>query len=672
MGEATSIRPGIAWRGVWLVASTYVYFLIFAQFGFLKRLAELGIGVDSLTPVMGAMAAGGVLASLFGQRALHRWRPAVRLRAGLLGCALAAALTLMPLSAPLAGLAGALIGLSLGVLTVTLVAHLRIWVSGAKPLLSVAIGTGLGYFLCNVPWLFTATPRAMAAVSGLGCLAAVGLVAPGEDQRAPDPELHPAQESPGSRNLFPLTLLAFTALIWLDSAAFFIIQNSPDLKSGTWAGTLHLWRNGCLHLLAALASAWLIRRRGLLPTLLAAFVAIGSAGLLLHDPARAPLAAILYPIGVSLYSVALVAYPSLLLKVPYDTRNDAGRERMAGLLYAVAGWIGSAMGIGMGQHLHRVPTAFIVVAGTAIAAPLLWRLIANNPGPSITMAGVVVLSFSLEHWLLPRTNPDNGGQAMIDQGRQVYIAEGCIHCHSQYVRPHDAADLTMWGPSRDVEEIRREHPPLIGNRRQGPDLSQVGSRRSPLWLHIHFMDPRTVSYRIMPSYAYLFAPGESRGDALVAYVSSLRTPDAAAHLQLVRATWQPLSYGPAARAVPAGEQVFQEHCATCHVASGKARAKWRGSFHPLPPDLFHDRLDLLPCTGAHANQVLSLERIVKFGIPGTNMPGHEYLPDAEITQLSEWLLQTRETQVDQASNSAPYATSKARPVQKVPGSRPTN
>jgi hypothetical protein len=47
-----------------LIAITYVYFLIFAQFAFLNRLAELGIADTHLKLVMSAMAIGGILFSL--------------------------------------------------------------------------------------------------------------------------------------------------------------------------------------------------------------------------------------------------------------------------------------------------------------------------------------------------------------------------------------------------------------------------------------------------------------------------------------------------------------------------------------------------------------------------------------------------------------------------------
>ena len=61
------------WKGVCLVAITYVYFLIFAQFAFLKRLAILGIADEHLKAVMGAMAAGGILLSLVTPRVA--WLP---------------------------------------------------------------------------------------------------------------------------------------------------------------------------------------------------------------------------------------------------------------------------------------------------------------------------------------------------------------------------------------------------------------------------------------------------------------------------------------------------------------------------------------------------------------------------------------------------------------------
>lgn len=108
----------------------------------------------------------------------------------------------------------------------------------------------------------------------------------------------------------------------------------------------------------------------------------------------------------------------------------------------------------------------------------------------------------------------------IQLGRQVYIAEGCVHCHSQYIRPADAS--LAWGEPRDPDFSRTQIPALIGNRRQGPDLMNVGRRRTDEWQQMHLCDPRSVvPTSRMPSYAHLFASGDARGPALLSYLGSL-------------------------------------------------------------------------------------------------------------------------------------------------------
>ena len=122
------------------------------------------------------------------------------------------------------------------------------------------------------------------------------------------------------------------------------------------------------------------------------------------------------------------------------------------------------------------------------------------------------------------------GCAAASFGREVYISEGCMHCHSPYVRPN-SNDEIMWGPSSDVQVRRSERPPLIGNRHQGPDLTEVGNRRSAPWLRAHFMNPAMLSHDSpMPAYAYLFA--DERGDALIAYMKTLGGTNLFAHLEM--------------------------------------------------------------------------------------------------------------------------------------------
>jgi len=613
------------WQGASLVAITYVYFLIFAQFAFLKRLASLGVAGPHLQSVMAAMAAGGILFSLLTPRADLCSSPNRRLRAGLCAAGAAAFLSLLPLGVVTSTAVSFLIGAGLGLLTVTLVTHLLHWTGNRNSLLLVGLGTGVGYLICNIPPFFTASAEVQAVAAGLLCLAGIGVTLTPTPANQESAWILPQSPAP-----FLRVLACFTALVWLDSAAFFIIQNTPQLKTGTWEGPVHLWTIGLLHLSAALASAWFLRRRGFSLVLSAAFFALGAACLLLLSPHRVALASIFYPIGVSLYSVALVAYPSLLS----PASSTAERGRQAGWLYAIAGWSGSAMGIGMGQNLGYVPPMFVLGAGIVLLLPPLLRFLLERRRAVALTVAVLLAAFFLDR-ILPTVRVSQP-LTQVERGRRVYISEGCIHCHSQYVRPN-SPDVLMWGPAETTQELHLQHPPLIGNRRQGPDLAEVGSRRSALWLKAHFFDPPEVSCAsIMPSYAFLFR--DQRGDDLVAYLLSLKTAGAEEH-QTAERSWHPsLSAGVHPDSVD-GERLFRRHCATCHSTGGSTRITWQANFKRLPPDLSVGPFFYLPPSGPAAGRIDRLAQIAKFGVPGTDMPGHEYLPDDEIASIALWLSQ---------------------------------
>lgn len=597
------------WRGVGLIAITYVYFLIFAQFAFLKRLAILGIADSHLKAVMAAMAAGGILLSLLVPRVTFCPSPAARLRVGLAASGAAALLSLLPMGLAASMAVSFFVGSGLGILTVTLVTYLPLWLGDGNSLLKVGLGTGIGYFICNIPPFFRASPQLQAIAAAVLCLAGIFCTAPGE-----------AGERQASTVSFRRVVTSFTALVWLDSAAFFIIQNTPALKAGAWEGTMHLWANGGLHLAAAIVSAWFLRRRGLLSLLALAFLALATACLLLLDPNRAVVASLFYPVGVSLYSVALVAWPSLLA----PAASAAERGRQAGWIYAIAGWSGSAMGIGMGQNLGRIPPLFVLLAGAVIVAPQMFAALRRRRMEIAATLAILATAFCIE-----RAVPSVHASRKIspaERGRQIYISEGCIACHSQYIRPN-TPDVILWGPPEALDDLRRENPPLIGNRRQGPDLARVGNRRSPLWLKAHFYNPQELSHAsVMPSYAYLFQDG--RGDDLVAYLGS-RHGDVEQR-RAIKEAWRPVSSAPTG-----GKRLFDTHCATCHDPEGRTRKTWRASFRRLPPDLHAGPFLHLPASADR------LARIVKFGLPGTDMPGHEYLTDQEITSIAFWLTQNK-------------------------------
>jgi cytochrome c oxidase cbb3-type subunit 2 len=132
------------------------------------------------------------------------------------------------------------------------------------------------------------------------------------------------------------------------------------------------------------------------------------------------------------------------------------------------------MGIGMGQHLGFVPPLFVLAAGVVILPFWSHTFIQQHKREVTLTLATLLVAFGLNRILTASDSPLL--LTPIERGRQVYISEGCINCHTQYVRP-DSPDVLMWGPAETLQELRQERPPLIGNRRQGPDLSQVGGRR---------------------------------------------------------------------------------------------------------------------------------------------------------------------------------------------------
>ena len=88
-------------------------------------------------------------------------------------------------------------------------------------------------------------------------------------------------------------------------------------------------------------------------------------------------------------------------------------------------------------------------------------------------------------------------------GRDIYIREGCVSCHSQMVRPF-RAETERYGPFSTAGEFTYERPFLWGSKRTGPDLARVGQRYSDEWHRVHLINPRdVVPESIMPSYPWL-------------------------------------------------------------------------------------------------------------------------------------------------------------------------
>lgn len=115
---------------------------------------------------------------------------------------------------------------------------------------------------------------------------------------------------------------------------------------------------------------------------------------------------------------------------------------------------------------------------------------------------------------------------VLDMGRDIYIAEGCWHCHTQQVRPVGNEDL-RYGTASSMGESRNDlmNPQLFGTRRVGPDLSRIGGKYANAWHVAHFWNPRdVVPNSIMPRYKWFFdekgLPND-KGFAIIAYMQWL-------------------------------------------------------------------------------------------------------------------------------------------------------
>lgn len=582
-----------SWRGLLAIAATYVAFLLFAQFGFLAQLQRDLVETGLVRAAMAAMGIGGLAASLGTAWLLGRISGPRLVRIGLASVAGVAAVSVACHGFASLFAAAAAIGMALGVLTVSVAASLPEIVPSRVAGRVAGLGTGIAYLVSNVPALFEAEPAVRALVPAALALAALAF--------APRGGAVERKETPTG---FLRLLAVFLVLIWLDSAAFAIVQANPDLKSLTWGSEGQKLLQGVVHLLAAVGAGALLDAGFGLLVPLASWVLFAVAFPLLQDGASA--AGPIYAVGISLYSTALVVLPS---------RTGGSPRWRAGLLYGVAGWLGSALGVGMAMDLGRIPGWFLVATGAVLAATALRRF-----RLAIAAGAAVSLAIALE----APTPPEAGRAAAVARGRLVYLEEGCIHCHSQYVRA-GTHDESWWGPSRPLD--RSQRPPLVGARRQGPDLLEVGNRRSEVWHEAHLRDPRLLNPGSrMPSYEHLFAGDGRRGHDLVAYLTSLGADTAVQRWQITERETVDLPASSEER----GAALFSTWCANCHGKQGRGDGPLAASLHDPYVNLRKPGFHSIPAAEPLDR---ALARIVRHGLPPTSMPGHEWLTDQQVADL---------------------------------------
>ena len=215
-------------------------------------------------------------------------------------------------------------------------------------------------------------------------------------------------------------------------------------------------------------------------------------------------------------------------------------------------------------------------------------------------------------------------------GKQSFIANGCVSCHTQQVRNVDMDK--MWGSRPGIPadyagitrtDFWRNTATLMGTERTGPDLTNVGTRQSSLaWNLLHLYQPRAVVDKsIMPAYTWLFAVKNEVGEGdvevivpdeyrkgivgkivattealqLVSYLQSLKqaplfdekTPMIFLYQKEEIATI-PINNQ---NNLPDGKMLYTKNCASCHQSNGEGL---KGAFPPLKgsPIVLGDDLEL--------------------------------------------------------------------------------
>lgn len=107
-------------------------------------------------------------------------------------------------------------------------------------------------------------------------------------------------------------------------------------------------------------------------------------------------------------------------------------------------------------------------------------------------------------------------------GRDIYIREGCVNCHTQMIRPF-RSETERYGEYSKAGEYVYDHPFLWGSKRTGPDLHRIGGKYPNSWHYLHMWEPTQVSEgSIMPAYKWLFTD-DINLDETAGKISALRS-----------------------------------------------------------------------------------------------------------------------------------------------------
>lgn len=131
------------------------------------------------------------------------------------------------------------------------------------------------------------------------------------------------------------------------------------------------------------------------------------------------------------------------------------------------------------------------------------------------------------------------------QGKDVYISQGCVACHTQQVRPAGlGGDIARgWGQRPTVaRDYILQDRLLLGSLRTGPDLADIGGRQSSDdWHYLHLFDPTLTSPGSnMPAFRHLF---ELRRAGAAPAKDVVRIPATHPHAAPAGQEWVPTERG---------------------------------------------------------------------------------------------------------------------------------
>jgi cytochrome c oxidase cbb3-type subunit 2 len=123
----------------------------------------------------------------------------------------------------------------------------------------------------------------------------------------------------------------------------------------------------------------------------------------------------------------------------------------------------------------------------------------------VILIGTVVTVFV--PMFMPSTQPVSAYvkpyTAIEQEGRDIYMREGCNNCHTQTVRPL-RTEVLRYGEYSKAEEFAWDRPFLWGSRRTGPDLNRIGGKYPDSWHYRHMHSPQSMfALSNMPPYGWL-------------------------------------------------------------------------------------------------------------------------------------------------------------------------